>query len=330
MATQIAIDKIADLLPIYSGDPTGLNAYIATVNAIWNLVTTRSANDQLWIALSIKAKLKGKAAEVNNEENLTSWPLIRTALTQKVRPTMNLRCAELELVAARQTEKESVTEFIERLKRMIDIVCLAFEPQPSEVQRQFIRSEVDRKALTALEAGLRNKTLRDLLLVSNLESFQETANFIREKEMKLQIQSSMQLSRANQCNSGNKPGHIDEEGQSPPQRRRNSVICHRCHQPGHFANQCSRFRNQDDGDGFDDECSGQGGNNRGGYQNNGEGGYQNDRDQNYQGNQQGIQNSYQGGNSNYESQANYNVNPVATSSEPVTTVNASDITAEEN
>lgn len=304
----ITVDKIADLIPLYSGEPTGLNAYIATVNSIWSLVATRSADDQLWIALSIKAKLRGKAAEVNNEENLTAWPQIRNTLTQKVRPTMNLRCAELELASARQNDKETVAEFIERIKKLKDTVCLAFEPHPSEEQRQFVRNEVDRKAITAIEVGLKNKTLKDLLLASNLANFQETINFVREKEMKLQLQNTMQAATVKICNFCSRPGHIERDcrtknngqnNQNQPRRQGNSGACFNCNQMGHIAAQC-----QNSPQGNQNRAQNQGYQNRNqnsGYQNRGQNqGYQ---DRNNDGNNQGAQG---GRNQNSGNQGNGN------------------------
>lgn len=340
----LPLERITELIQTYSGEPAGLNGYIASMDAIWGLMAARTQEERTWVTLALKAKLRGKAAEINGDATLVDWPLMKAALKAKIQiPVVSIRCAELELTTATQGEKESTEDFIERVKKLRETLTRALEPEASEDQKVYIRSDTERKTISTLEIGLRSKILRDLLLGANNATLQETINFIREKEIKLRLQN--QVKPAQQvvtCNFCHKANHTESEcrrktagnnqnqsqGADQPRRDLSTIRCFNCNNMGHYSSQCNynqndngRTQNQDGGNNSNDQ--GQQGGNYGndqprnyGY---GQQGYNSGQPRSYGTGQQGYNNghprnygngqqSYNNGQQNGSNQNNYRQN----------------------
>lgn len=86
MTTQIPISELTNLVQVFDGKLSELDAYIRNTDSLWELlVQPYTEMDKLRMTLAIKSKLREKAADAIKRLDQNNWPAIKTLLQAKTK-----------------------------------------------------------------------------------------------------------------------------------------------------------------------------------------------------------------------------------------------------
>lgn len=231
-------DYIA-LIPDFDGSYRGLNSYIRFMDRVWGHTEIFTAQERLRFSISAQSKLKGEAANYLAELNEDSWPSLRQLLLRKIRPTVSIEVASMELQKATQGPKESLQEFIERIQKLLKELNAMYSDENPNVQA-FVSAENEKKAKKALENGVSNPKIKERLATANIDTFDAAIDYVKLQEFRIsETKPSSDISiRCSYCNI---QGHAiidcrrkfkDEYGVLFQER------CFMCNETTHKQNKC--------------------------------------------------------------------------------------------
>lgn len=241
----VPIENYIAIVPEYDGSINDLNAYIKIIDRLWNRTALHTLDQRQQLALAIQSKLKGKASIAIADLADDTWPEIKKLLKQNIRPQNNPDVASLQLLKTHQDPKESLDDFIKKIKELLSVLNLSYDPQLDDATKAFISSENNKKARKALEDGIFNKKLQNRLITANLNTFEQAVEYAKTQEIRINEHRPF-TDMPIQCNYCQISGHRAKEcrkrireaqdriGYSPNRK----VVCSRCKRPNHLANEC--------------------------------------------------------------------------------------------
>lgn len=175
----------------------------------------------------VRAKITGKAFDAIKGKSLTTWALLRDALTKGLEEKVDMSTASNKLTHIKQKEKEELKEYIERIKEALAVLDrTAIRGYTNETIRAQILALNDASAKNTFEAGLLNEQLKTVVVAAQKISFNESYNFATNQQ---------------HTNFPDKKG--ETEGKEKTSGKKN-VICYSCGKPNHISSECFSRRNQ--------------------------------------------------------------------------------------
>lgn len=146
------LSEIFAIIPEYDGNPIFLNAFISSCTTAQAMA---EGNQVLLLALHIKNKLRGRASELINSRNPSTWDEIKTLLENHFGDSRDLSAFIQDLQRMRQLPNESPLTFVARLQTHEAKMHSAVNKQNLTAKEKLAQiALIDSMALNALLTGL--------------------------------------------------------------------------------------------------------------------------------------------------------------------------------
>lgn len=227
------LNEIFSIIPEYDGNQIFLNTFIQSCNTAFNMAV---GNQKTLLNLHIKNKLRGRAAELINSRNPSTWPEIKILLENHFGDSRDLSSLIQDLQRIRQMPNESPLTFITRLqtheaKMYASVNKQAFTQAEKDAQTKIIETMTLNTLLTGLEPKI-----GQIVRASDPADILTATNRIR-RELQL---TYFETQKMNNTNRNPIPPRKPMANLPPKQ-------CHICKRPGHIANECRQRQFQQHG-----------------------------------------------------------------------------------
>lgn len=219
------LSEIFAIIPEYDGNPIFLNTFISSCNTAQTMAVD---NQQLLIVLHIKNKLRGRAAELVNSRNPTTWADIKLLLENHFGDPRDLSSLINDLQRMRQLGNESPLTFGARLQTHLAKLIASINKQTlTQKEKQAQIDLIESMALNSLLTGLEPK-IGQIIRASDPDDIVSAISRIK-RELQLQGLEA-------QKNNSNYRTPV------PPARKPNPPSfpkqCSFCKRMGHTVNEC--------------------------------------------------------------------------------------------
>lgn len=221
------LSEIFAIIPEYDGNPIFLNTFISSCTTAQ---TMSSDNQLVLLVLHIKNKLRGRASELVNSRNPSSWDEIKTLLETHFGDSRDLSALIQDLQRMKQLPNESPLTFSSRLQTHEAKMHSAVNKQnltPKEKQAQI--TLIDSMALNTLLTGLEPK-IGQIIRASDPDSILTAVARIK-RELQLRHLETQKFST----------GRTDQPSQYPIKKPNPAAFikhCSFCKRTGHTHNEC--------------------------------------------------------------------------------------------
>lgn len=149
------LSEIFAIVPEYDGNPIFLNTFISACDTASDMA---QGNQQQLLVLHIKNKLRGRAAELVNSRNPSTWNSIQTLLNNHFGDPRNLSSLIQDLQRMKQLTPESPLTFAARLQTHHAKMLASINKQNlTNKEKQAQIDLIDSMALNSLLTGLEPK-----------------------------------------------------------------------------------------------------------------------------------------------------------------------------
>lgn len=212
------LNEIFSIVPEYDGNQINLNTFLNSCKTAYDMSV---GNQTVLLTVHIKNKLKGRAAELVNSRNPTSWEEIRTLLENHFGDSRDLTSLIQDLQRMRQLPSESPLTFIARLQTHEAKMHASVHKQRLTVpQKQAQIQLTEGMVLNTLLTGLEPK-LAHVIRASDPADMLTAITRVR-RELQLNYFETQKTSRSNnaiapmrlpakQCSFCKRAGHIANE-----------------------------------------------------------------------------------------------------------------------
>lgn len=218
------ISEIFSIVPDYDGNPIFLNTFLSSCTTAQAMC---SDNQLVLLVLHIKNKLRGRAAELVNSRNPTTWDDIKDLLENHFGDSRDLSALIQDLQRMRQMPNESPLTFAARLQTHEAKMHSAVNKQnltPKEKQAQI--TLIDSMALNTLLTGLEPKV----------------GQIIRASDPDDIITAISRIKRELQLRHFETQKFTSVRNETPPTKKpipsAFTKICSFCRRTGHTINEC--------------------------------------------------------------------------------------------
>lgn len=225
----VSIDKTVEhvirMVPEFSG---GIDEKLVFfINACELVIDITPVANQDIMLRTILNRIKGFAYEVIKYENITSWDMLKTLLkTTYDRPT-NAAYLQIELFNAKQRYKETLIEYVNRIRNLVQAVSEGSTQGKSVSDALAVQNNIREQALLVFLEGISDRI--KLMVKSKNPSTLEQAIQIAIIEDKNTAPSEVKQKSSNFRGRGGT-------------QKFNKSNCHVCGKYGHYARDC-RSRN---------------------------------------------------------------------------------------
>lgn len=216
-------------VPSFGGEIKELSRFVACCDAFH---TTLSQEGKRELGSNLIFKVKGPAFTMidNMTPNNRTWEIIKPRIIEKFGKQRSMAMSQKDLIELRQGAGESVRDFAQRIEDCVTEMNRA----STEIKVENVAAVThfklwhDKLALRAFHDGLR-APLRWLIKARNYETLEEAVRGALEEEAYSSTEDSRMLSKST-------------GGVTPTRTGRTTVICMKCKERGHYANQCNEFQ----------------------------------------------------------------------------------------
>lgn len=235
MATEAVVEpyklsEIFSIIPEYDGNQIFLQTYLNSVRCAYGMSV---GNQKVLLTLHVKNKLRGKAAEIINSRNPSTWEEIKVLLETHFGDSRDLTALIQDLQRISQNPNEPVLNFISRLQTHNAKMHAAIQKQQLTAEQKVAQSNlIETMTLNTLLTGLDPK-LSPIIRASNPQDMLQAISRIK-RELQLSYFESQKFN--NQKSQSNPP-------RRPQINSNTQKMCSFCKKPGHLVNEC-RMRQQ--------------------------------------------------------------------------------------
>lgn len=221
---EMSTSKIMELLnPISSSDSPEI--FVLRAQKIYNLLL--SDDERSLFATLICLKLDETVLKTLTEQQQESWDDIKSALLAKKPPTHipSIESLHVKLSQQKQYSHENAHAFGTKISAIHSDLLSSYRVALKEAAvPPAYKPVIERQVVRAFEDGLRDESLKNLVMMHRSLSLADAISFAIEFENRTGNQSS-------------KTSHHEYHRYPNTQ----GIICHRCQTPGHYANKCPKF-----------------------------------------------------------------------------------------
>lgn len=230
------LSEIFSIIPEYDGNQIFLQTFLNSCNCAYSMAV---GDQKLLLTLHIKNKLRGRAAELINSRNPTTWEEIKQLLNLHFGDSRDLTSLIQDLQRIHQLPNESALTFVSRLQTHNAKMHSAIQKQGLTFDQKQAQSDlIETMTLNTLLAGLEPRLGQIIRAGNPVDMLQATNRIRRELQLsyfqnqKFQKPNSVQNTNTNQIRKPNSP----------------QKICSFCKRTGHLINECrtrqqSQFQN---------------------------------------------------------------------------------------
>lgn len=196
-----AAKAVADFLPTYDGEGDQLESFISRCDKFFNCYGTTTDNNLSDFCFNvICSKLRG---DVSNflmcRPDLTTWPLTKAALREHYGDKIDRQTLTREFLHLTKYKRESILDFLERLKRMKSRVDVKIQTDSTLTadQKDLLMTQNDLNALDVLTANSdeRLRLLLDIKQPQNLIAASDVV--IRHSHNEMRVNSLIRTTQGN-------------------------------------------------------------------------------------------------------------------------------------
>ncbi|KAJ8967814.1 hypothetical protein NQ317_004049 [Molorchus minor] len=224
------LSEIFSVIPEYDGNQIFLQTFL---NAVRCANSMAIGNQRILLTLHVKNKLRGKAAELINSRNPSTWEEIKILLETHFGDSRDLTSLIQDLQRISQQSNESALNFVSRLQTHNAKMHASVQKTQLTAEQKTAQSNlIETMTLNTLLTGLDPK-LGSIIRASNPSTMLAAISRIK-RELQLSYFESQKFPKNNKPNMNFKPT-------STPNNVRKS--CNYCKRTGHSTDEC-RARQQ--------------------------------------------------------------------------------------
>jgi len=230
----VTIDKTVEhvirLVPEFSGGVD--EKLIFFINACELVIDITPVANQDIMLRTILNRIKGLAYEVIKYEQITSWDMLKKLLKTTYDKPANAAYLQIELFSAKQRYKETLIEYVNRIRNLVQAVSEGSTQGKSVSDALAVQNNIREQALLVFLEGISDKI--KLMVKSKHPATLEQAIQIAIIEDKNITPSDVR--------SNNNNNYYSNKGKGEAQKY-NKGNCHVCGKYGHYARNC-RFKKE--------------------------------------------------------------------------------------
>ncbi|CAI6347994.1 unnamed protein product [Macrosiphum euphorbiae] len=269
----VTIDKTVEhvirLVPEFSG---GIDEKLVFfINACELVVDITPVANQDIMLRTILNRIKGLAYEVIKYENITSWDMLKTLLKNTYDKPKNAAYLQIELFSAKQRYKETLIEYVNRLRNLVQAVSEGSTQGKSASDALAVQNNIREQALLVFLEGISDRikvmvksknpsTLEQAIQIAIIEDKNITPSEVRSNNhFNNRARGEAQKYNKGNCHICGKYGHYARdcrfkkgnprnEGNKPSTNRPTAnayLICTYCSKQGHTIDKCYKKKNED-------------------------------------------------------------------------------------
>jgi hypothetical protein len=266
----VTIDKTVEhvirLVPEFSG---GIDEKLVFfINACELVVDITPVANQDIMLRTILNRIKGLAYEVIKYENITSWDMLKTLLKTTYDKPTNAAYLQTELFSAKQRYKETLIEYVNRIRNLVQAVSEGSTQGKSASDALAVQNNIREQALLVFLEGISDRiklmvkskhpsTLEQAIQIAIIEDKNTTPNEVKQKSSNFRDRGGTQKFNKGNCHVCGKYGHyardcrsrdnIKNEGKRNLNRpiARTYMVCEYCSKKGHTIDKCYKKKNED-------------------------------------------------------------------------------------
>ena len=218
------LSEIFSLIPEYEGDQIFLGTFLNACDCAYNMSTN---DQQILLAIHIKNKLRGRAAQLISSRNPNTYTEIKRLLNLHFGDSRDLSSLIQDLQRLKQLSNESPLTFFSRLQVLNAKMHANIQKSPLNPDQKIAQTTlIETMALNTLLTGLEPK-IGQLIRAGNPKTLLEAQTRIR-RELQLSYFETKKVEKPNLPRP------------SPPLRRPmpQSIKCFICGRNGHVSSQC--------------------------------------------------------------------------------------------
>ncbi|KAJ8972922.1 hypothetical protein NQ317_010580 [Molorchus minor] len=220
------LSEIFSIIPEYDGNQINLNTFLNSCRIGHEMAVD---NQKVLLTVHIKNKLKGRAAELVNSRNPSTWEDIKTLLENHFGDTRDLMSLIQDVQRMRQLPNESPLTFIARLQTHEAKMHAAVQKQQlSTGQKQAQIQLTEGMILNTLLTGLEPK-IGHIVRSSNPGDMLTAISRVRRELQLNYFENQKQFNRNQNVNTATRKPNVP----SNPQKQ-----CSYCRRLGHTYNEC--------------------------------------------------------------------------------------------
>lgn len=209
-----------------------INTFIANVDMIYDLCAEAQKPQCLTI---IRTRLVNaqKLGDITN----STWADMRSKIKERYKLAISFDTAQERLLAIKQSSKETLDEYAERTKKLLDLLNNSIIEGSEDTKAAYRKMNED-LAIKRFKQNILDEKIRMLALSSEHKSFYDAVAHATEK--------SEQLASSNVANT-QKQQYSDkkEKPKTPDEKTKNKQKCDFCNKRGHSADRCFSKRKQE-------------------------------------------------------------------------------------
>lgn len=273
--TMTTIKDISEFIPKFKGELQHLESYIGTCSLLHEQLTTD--NDKKMFCIIARARLTEKAYDATkNVTDIDTWQKLQKALTDYLSTPMNAENALSQLIECRQSNREKIREYANRVQNLLQILNTASCIGADETTAIFVRNNNEKTAIRIFKYGIYNTSLRTVVKAGNKSTLNENVEYALEQELSddtiecktcnkkghnendCYTRNKKPFDKNAKCNYCNKLGHLEgdcrkkkadqtsgQTGTKPSdvgndRNRKKEIRCYKCNKLGHYASDCQQ------------------------------------------------------------------------------------------
>lgn len=218
------LNEIFSIIPEYDGNQINLNTFLNSCRTAYDMSI---GNQTVLLTVHIKNKLKGRAAELVNSRNPTSWEEIKTLLENHFGDSRDLTSLIQDLQRMRQLPNESPLTFIARLQTHEAIMHASVHKQRLTLaQKQAQLQLTEGMVLNTLLTGLEPK-IGQIVRASDPVDMLTAISRVR-RELQLNYFETQKIGRSNSATTPMRNPNLSSTTKQ----------CSFCKRAGHIASEC--------------------------------------------------------------------------------------------
>lgn len=218
---------------------------------------------------TILNRIKGLAYEVIKYENITSWDMLKKLLKTTYDKPTNAAYLQTELFSAKQRYKETLIEYVNRIRNLVQAVSEGSTQGKSASDALAVQNNIREQALLVFLEGIFDRiklmvkskhpaTLEQAIQIAIIEDKNTAPSEVRQKSSNFQNKGETQKFNKGNCHVCGKYGHYARDCRFKKNNTKNEgktnmnrtiagtyMVCEYCSKKGHTIDKCFKKKNED-------------------------------------------------------------------------------------